>query len=446
MPSSHISPLPIADGAIEAAVSKKLLWHFTTFLFFLFIAAGLDRSNVSFAALTMNRSLGFDPSVFGTGAGLFFVGYCLFGVPSNLILEKLGSRRWLSIITIVWALISASTAFVHTPTQFYVVRMLLGLAEAGVGPGVVLMITYWSPKKLHARFLAVAGIASLIIAMVNAPVSAQILVHLNGPLGLQSWQWLFLIEAVPAIVMGIVILLWVAPKPQDAKWLTPEEKQWLIATIESERSGSDTSHGLTIGRTLIKPRVMIFCAIYFFQVMAYVGLQMWTPLIVQSHGLGTTQIGWTLGLANAISAIGVIWWSRRSDRTGERKWHLIIPLLASAIGLIAAGNTSSIPILLVSLTIALWGGWCSVTIFMTIPTAYLTGAAAAAGLAFIQAIGNIGGFVSPTVIGWVRKTSGSFAGGLYTIAFVMLLATLLSFIVFAKGPAKTDAEAVRHPV
>jgi ACS family tartrate transporter-like MFS transporter len=392
--------------------------------------AYIDRTNVGFAALTMNKSLGFDASVYGLGAGIFAVGYFIFGVPSNLLLERFGSRAWLGTIMVAWAAVSASTAFVKTTPQFYCVRFLLGAAEAGLGPGLILYVTYWAPASIRARLLSIAGIASLFTAMITAPLSTWILVTLTNVGGLASWQWLFLLEAIPSVAMALIVFTAIAPKPEVAHWLDADEKAWLLSTLRAERASEGLTEQMPFGAVLRQPLVWAFSLLFFLQVIAYAGLTLWTPLIVQAHGASVATIGWALGLAYAVAAVGILLWGRNSDRTGERKWHIVLPLVVCFASVIGAGLSYSVPGVIVCLGLATWGAWASITIFWTLPAALLTGASAAGGIAFVNSFGNLGGLVSPIAIGWVKQTSGSFSGGLYFVAVTIALATALAFAIF----------------
>ncbi|MGI4813075.1 MAG: MFS transporter [Janthinobacterium lividum] len=432
-PLSDTRPVSnVSEQALEAAVSKKVLRRIVPFIFFFAMVGYLDRSNVSFAALTMNESLKFDATAFGIGAGIFSIGYCIFGIPANFALRRFGARFWFSVILLVWGVVSASTAFIHTKEQFYIARFLLGVAESGQGVGTLFFVTLWAPAKLRGRMMSVGGISSLVSAMIGAPLSAWILVHFAGASRFQSWQWLFLLEALPSLLMALITVLFISSRPAEARWLNPQERAWLVGTLETEYAARRLSSHHSFKAALLDYRISLLAITQFFQILGFYGLLLWIPLIVKSHGLSTSQIGWSLGVVNAIAAVGVWLWGKHSDHTKERKYHIVLPLLVTIVGAVLAAYAPTPLLVLVGLCLATWGAWASITTFWTIPPLLLSGAAAAGGIAFINSVATLGGFFGPLIIGWIKTATGSFAGGLVSVAIAMVIAAILLMVVFRR--------------
>ncbi|MBO1077844.1 MFS transporter [Roseomonas sp. 573] len=405
-----------------------------------YFAAFLDRVNIGFAALTMNQDLGFSASVFGFGAGIFFLGYILCELPSNLLLVRFGARIWIARILITWGILSAATAFVWSPLSFYAVRVLLGAAEAGFFPGMIFYMTLWFPREYRARMFATFNIAVPLSSMIGAPVSGLIIEHMNGLHGLAGWQWMFVLEALPAVVMGIVVLLALPESPRTAAFLAPDERAWLAGRLDAERATRETRERFTIRRALFDPRVLLMCMIAVGLVMGTTGIAIWMPQFVRSFGLSTVQTGFVTAIPSAFMALAMIVVGRHADKTGERVWHAAGPFLVSAAGFVLAAMSSSPTLALVGLTIGAAGiGGASPNIWI-FPTTLLTGAAAAAGIALINSVGSTGGFFGPSIIGWMRDATGGFAGAQLVLAAVMA-ATACAILILGG----TMREMMRRP-
>ncbi|WP_377042825.1 MFS transporter [Roseomonas elaeocarpi] len=400
---------------IIAKAARRIL----PILMICYFAAFLDRVNIGFAALTMNQDLGFSASVFGFGAGIFFLGYILCELPSNLLLLRFGARIWIARILITWGILSAATAFVWNPASFYIVRVLLGAAEAGFFPGMIFYITLWFPQEYRARMFATFNIAVPLSSMIGAPVSGLVIEYMNGLQGLAGWQWMFVIEAVPAVIMGVVVLLGLPESPLTATFLREDERHWLSGRLEAERATQEKQERFTIGRALTDPRVLLMCLIAVGLVMGTTGIAIWMPQFVRAFGLSTVQTGFVTAIPSAFMALAMILVGRHADRTGERVWHAAGPFLVSAVGFVLAALSTDPLMGLVGLTIGAAGiGGASPNIWI-FPTTLLTGAAAAAGIALINSAGSTGGFFGPSIIGWVRDATGGFSGAQLVLAGVM---------------------------
>lgn len=400
-------------------IVAKVARHILPILLLCYFAAFLDRVNIGFAALTMNQDLGFSASVFGFGAGIFFLGYILCELPSNLLLVRFGARIWIARILMTWGVLSGLTAFVAGPSSFYTVRLLLGAAEAGFFPGIIFYMTLWFPKAYRARMFALFNIAVPLSSVIGAPLSSLVLAGMNGTHGLAGWQWMFIIEGMPAIVMGIVVLLALPETPRTAPFLAEDERNWLVRRLDAERVSQEANEKMSVLRGLADPRVLLMCLIAIGLVTGTTGIAIWMPQILKSFGLGTIQSGFVAAIPSAFMALAMIVVGRHADRTGERVWHTAGPFLVSAAGFLIAALTSSPVIGLVGLTVGAAGiGGASPNIWI-FPTTLLTGTAAAAGIALINSVGSTGGFFGPTMIGWVRDATGGFAGALLVLAAAM---------------------------
>jgi len=364
-----------------------------------YLAAFLDRVNIGFAALTMNADLGFTASQFGFGAGIFFLGYVLCELPSNLMLARVGARLWIARILITWGFLSALTAFVWSPSSFYVVRILLGAAEAGFFPGMIFYMTLWFPKEYRGSMFSTFNVAVPLASVVGAPVSGLILQSFEGVLGLHGWQWMFMIEGVPAIIMGLVVFFYLHDKPASASFLDDSERRWLSDRLEAERSEREKVEHFSVGRALVDPRVLLMCLIAVGLVIGTTGIAIWMPQFIKQFGLSTMQTSLVAAIPFAFMAVAMIMVGRHSDKTGERVWHTAGPFVISACGFLVAAFSGSPFLGVVGLTIGAAGiGGASPTIWI-FPSTLLTGTAAAAGIALINSVGSTGGFFGPTIIG-----------------------------------------------
>jgi MFS transporter, ACS family, tartrate transporter len=423
---------------LETATIRTISWRIIPFLILAYFLAYLDRVNLSFAALTMNAELKFSPLVFSWGAGIFFIGYFLFEVPSNIILHKVGASRWIARIMVTWGIISALMALVSGSTGFYVLRFLLGVAEAGFFPGIILYLTYWYPAEYRARILAAFAIAVPVSSVIGAPVSGFLL-GLDGVAGLQGWQWLFVLEGIPSIVLGVVTWFYLTDRPAAATWLSTEQKQWLATRLASEETARDAAHGMTLGQALASPKVLVLSLVYFGFVGALYGMQFWLPTIVKAFGLSNLQTGFVTAIPYLFGSIAMIFWGRHSDATRERIWHVALPLFLTAIALGVSSYLSDPTLTMIALTIAAIGVFCTFALFWTLPTAFLSGTAAAGAIALINSIGNLAGFGGPYLIGWVKETTGSTASGLLALAVMPLIGGLL--VLLLKHDSKTEFAA-----
>lgn len=416
-----------AKSDIEISTIRAISWRLIPFLVLAYFLSYLDRVNLSFAGLTMNRDLGFSPTVFAWGAGIFFIGYFLFEVPSNLALEKFGASRWIARIMITWGIVSALMAVVSSAFSFYVVRFLLGVAEAGFFPGIILYLTYWYPAEYRARFLAAFAIAVPVSTVIGAPISG-LLLGLDGVWGLQGWQWLFIIEGIPTVLLGIVTWFYLTDRPDNADWLTTEQRAWLLSRLKGEVAAKQAAEHLSLGQALTSPKVLMLSLIYFGFVAALYGMQFWLPQIVKAFGFSNAQTGFVTAVPYLFGSIAMVLWARHSDVKRERAMHVGAPLLLTAVALGICGYITDPLTTMVVLTIAAIGVFCTFGVFWTLPTAWLSGTAAAGAIALINSIGNLAGFAGPYLIGWVKETTGSTTTGLFVLAVLPLLAGVLVFL------------------
>jgi len=436
--TDRMSATNAAKSEIERSTIRAISWRLIPFLVLAYFFSYLDRVNLGFAALTMNAELKFSPLIFSWGAGIFFIGYFLFEVPSDLALEKFGASRWIARIMVTWGIISALMALVSGPWSFYVLRFLLGVAEAGFFPGIILYLTYWYPAEYRARFLAAFAIAVPVSTVIGAPISG-LLLGLDGVMGLKGWQWLFIIEGVPSVLLGIVSWFYLTDKPAKATWLTAEQKAWLSSRLDAEVVAKQAAQHMSLGQALASPRVLTLSLIYFGFVGALYGMQFWLPQIVKAFGFSNAQTGFVTAVPYLFGSIAMVLWARHSDHTRERVWHVALALFLTAAALLASGYLQDPLITMVALTFAAIGTFCTFGVFWTLPTAWLTGTAAAGGIALINSIGNLAGFGGPYLIGWVKESTGSTANGLLVLAILPLIAGLL--VLLGKHETSTEFSA-----
>jgi MFS transporter, ACS family, tartrate transporter len=410
---------------------SRIRWRLLPFLGLLYVVSYLDRVNVSFAKLTMNRSIGIDDATYALGAGIFFIGYFLFEVPSNLILERVGARRWIARIMITWGLISAATALVTGPTSFVVMRFLLGVAEAGFFPGILLYLTYWFPSYERAKVVGLFMVALPLSGLIGSPLSAG-LMQVNA-LGLEGWQWMLIIEGAPAVVLGVVCLAYLPDRPDQAPWLKADEREWLATALAAERSAVATGGHTTLAAALMQPRVWALAVAYFGIVLALYGFNFWLPSLISAHGVELRYTGWIAALPFLCGAPFMVWWGRRSDRKKERVMHLTVVAVLGFAGFTAASVFQSLPLQIVSLCLALMGVYGAFPVFWTLPTAFLTGTAAAAGIALINSLGNLAGYVGPQVVAWLTGGSGDFGPALFALGLSMLTPAVVVLALRATG-------------
>ncbi len=386
-------------------VFDKCAWRLIPFIFLLYLINFVDRVNVGFAALTMNKDLGFTAAIYGFGGGVFFLGYSLFQIPANLILERIGARRWIFIILLVWGAVSACNALVTTPQQFYLVRILLGVAEAGFFPGMVLYLTYWFPKAYRARLVANFMLAIPFANMVGGPISGLIL-GMEGIGGLHGWQWLFLIEGLPASIIAFAVLTRLPSGPQEATWLSADEKAAITARLAADNS----SRHQKFLPALLDLKVWAFGFIYLGYSISYYGVQLWLPQIVQAMGFSNLATSFLVALPFAATMAAMFFWGRSSDASGERIWHVAIPALIAMTSLLVSAATGSNLVVFLALSFAVMSLMSLQGPFWSLPQSYLSGAAAAGGIALINTIGTgAGGFIGPYLVGVLKDSSGGYA-------------------------------------
>jgi ACS family tartrate transporter-like MFS transporter len=427
------------SAELETRTLRKVTLRIVPFVMLLYFIAFIDRVNIGFAALTMNKDLGFSPTVFGFGAGIFFLGYFLFEVPSNLVLDKVGARIWIARVMITWGLISGAMAFVQGPNSFYTLRFLLGAAEAGFFPGIILYLSYWFPARQRAAVTAIFMAAAPLSTVLGSPVSGALL-EMHGLLGLSGWQWMFIIEAVPALILGVVVLFYMTDRPEKAKWLRDDERNWLVNTMNAEADKKAGAASHSVWRGLADPRVIALSLVYFGTSAGLYTLGIWAPQIIKEFGLSSLQVGFLNSLPGIVAIAAMVIWARHSDRSGERTWHVVGACLLASLGLVLAGFAGSVLAVLLALTLVNIGISSAKPPLWSMPTMFLSGSAAAAGIATINSIGNLGGFVGPAMIGWIKDLTGSFQGGLFFVAGLLVLSAILT-LALARSQRSSAAAA-----
>jgi ACS family tartrate transporter-like MFS transporter len=428
---------------IQTRVLRKITWRIVPFIMLLYFVAFIDRVNIGFASLTMNKDIGLSPAVYGFGAGIFFWGYFLFEVPSNIILHKVGARIWIARVMITWGLVSAAMAFVQGPTSFYVLRFLLGVAEAGFFPGIILYLSYWFPARQRAAVTALFMAAAPLSTVLGSPVSGALL-EMDGLFGFKGWQWLFVLEALPAVLLGFVVLAFLTDRPEKAKWLADDERRWLVDVMNAETTSKAATASHSIWRGLADPRVLALALIYFGTSAGLYTLGVWAPQIIKQFGLSTLQVGFLNALPATAAVVAMVLWARHSDRTGERTWHVVLACLLAAVGLAYAGLATGVVAVLVALTLVNIGISSAKPPLWSMPTLFLSGPAAAAGIATINSIGNLGGFVGPAMIGWIKDQTGSFVGGLYFVSGLLVLSAVLTLLLSRAQTAPVEPVPQSH--
>jgi ACS family tartrate transporter-like MFS transporter len=413
-----------SDEGTQERVVGRVIGRLIPFVFLCYVVAYLDRVNIGFAAADMQRDLRLNDDVYGFGAGLFFLGYFLFEIPSNLILERVGARRWMARIMFVWGLVSMATVWVKDAPTFYALRVLLGLAEAGFFPGMVLYLTYWIPARQRARAGALFMTAAPVSMMIGAPVS-EALLSLDGRAGLHGWQWLFLAEGFPAVLLGLLALYYLTDRPEKAHWLPAGDREWLSRHMESEHA-ERARHGSGLRHTL-SPKVALLCLIYFLNTFATYGIFLFLPkMLREASGFSGMKLAAITAIPFAVALVGMVLIGRHSDRTGERKLHVAACALLGALGLVlAAASRESVPLIVLSFAISQLGQRAVQGVFWAIPPAFLGGTAAAAGIGMVNAVGNLGGFVGPWAVGFLRHWSASYTAGLLLMATALTIQAVL---------------------
>ena len=431
MVPGHPSVSALADAAAvdEPALYRKMMRRILPFLFICYVVSYLDRVNVGFAALTMNQDIGLSATAFGIGAGLFFFGYFAAEIPSNLIMMRVGARLWIARIMITWGMVSAATAFVTGPVQFGVARFLLGLGEAGFVPGVFLYLGMWFPSAVRARATALFLLGIPVANIFGSPISGA-LVQLEG-FGLKGWQWLLILEAAPAILLGVACLFVLIDKPEKAGWLSAPERAFLIDRLASEKAAIEKKHNLTLGQALRDWRVLTLAVVNFCTIIGSLGIGLWLPQIIRQLGVSTTLVGVVTAIPYLCGAVAMVVWGRMSDRGSDRTIYPAIALFVGAIALVSSAFTPTPVLTIAALCVAVAAINACVATFWAVPSGFLTGRAAAGGIAMIVSIGNLGGFAGPYMIGFVRDLSGGFTAPLVAIGCALLFGATL-MVVFGR--------------
>jgi ACS family tartrate transporter-like MFS transporter len=412
------------DPTMQAALFRKLLWRLVPFLFCAYVVSSLDRINVGIASLTMAKDIGLGATALGFGFGIFSAGYVCCEIPSNLALHRFGARVWIARIMITWGLVSMGTFLVTNSYNFYAARFILGVAEAGFVPGIVYYLTLWFPAVWRAKAMVAFLVAIPITGVFGSPISGALL-GMEGIGGLHGWQWLFIIEGSPAVVLGVMCLFVLTDRPGQAKWLTSEERDWLQGVLARESAAMEQRQSFTVAQVLTNGRVITLAAINFCYIVANQGVSIWIPQLVKGFGLTNLQVGFVTALPFLCGSIGMILWARHSDRTQERTWHVASAGLVAAAALATSAAVASPLLSLIALTIGVTGIFGFFGTFWAIPPSFLTGRAAAAGIAMIVSIGNCGGLVGPSIVGWTRELTGSFTLGFVAMSCFFVIASLL---------------------
>jgi MFS transporter, ACS family, tartrate transporter len=436
------------NTSIEKRTIKKVGLRLIPLMLVCYLVNYLDRINVGFAALHMNEDVGITATVFGWGAGLFFISYFLCEVPSNMALHRVGARRWIARIMITWGIVSTCFAFVQGPISFMALRFLLGVAEAGFFPGMVLYISYWFPQEYRGRLTALFMTAIPLSALIGAPLSGFLL-ETASFWSIASWKWMFIIEGIPAIILGVVVLVYLTDRPSEAKWLTPEEKDWLISKLSVEKTGGHLSSFKDAFKSL---NVMLMGVIHLGFAVGSYGIAIWLPQILKGHGLSSFHIGLMSMIPYGVAIIGMIAWGALSDKSPNRSLHVAASCLLGAIGLLIAAAVPTLSGAMVGISISTLGVIAARPIFWTLPGSFLTGSAAAAGIAFINAFGNLGGFIGPYVIGLIKDQTGSFTLGIVATSLPLALSVVAALVLAKRlAPLRANAatntsESVQEPI
>jgi ACS family tartrate transporter-like MFS transporter len=411
---------------LETRTLKKVSRRIIPYIFVLYIIAFLDRVNIGYAALEMNKELSLTASAMGLISGIFFIGYFLFEVPSNMLMHRVGARKWIGRIMITWGLVVVITAWAQNANHMYVLRFFLGVAEAGFFPGIILYITYWFRRKDRARVVALFMTALAASNIIGAPLSTWIMDHIHW-WGMAGWRWIFVAEGIPAVIIGITAIFYLTDRPEQAKWLTKEEKEWLISELKKDNQGKEKDQHSGLKEVLANPRIWRLSFIYLTLVTGLYGIGFWMPTIIKSLSttVSNTQVGLITMIPYILGGIAMVWWGRRSDRTGERKMHTALPPLVGAIGILGCGLTTNPIMSIIMLSIATVGMYSIFGPFWAIPSLFLTEFEAAVGIALISSIGNIGGFIGPYAIGFVSDATGKVETGLFFLSFSLVICFLL---------------------
>jgi D-galactonate transporter len=413
---------------LEVRTIKKVSARLVPFLVLCYLVAYLDRVNVGFAALTMNKDLGLSASAYGFGAGVFFLAYFFFEVPSNLFLERVGARKWIARIMFSWGVVSGAMAFVTGEKSFFAVRVLLGIAEAGFFPGIIFYLTLWFPAAYRARIIGYFMAAIPLSTVVGAPISGWLL-GFDGHLGLKGWQWMFILEALPSLILSVVVFGYLTDRPADATWLAPDERAWLAQRMAQERQQRESVRSYSVKQALMNPRVLALSVIYFGAVALNYGLSFFLPQIVKAFGVSNFQTGFISALPYVVGVVSIVAWGHRSDRKLERRFHSAFPLGVAATGIAVSTMLDDPTMKMIAFSIAGFGIFGNLPVFWTLPAAFLSGPAAAGGIALINSIGNLAGFAGPFAMGRIKDLTGSYTGGLLSLAAAGYIAMIIVLVI-----------------
>jgi MFS transporter, ACS family, tartrate transporter len=432
------------DRTLERSALRKVYLRLLPFAVLSYVLAYVDRINVSFAGLTMREDIGMSAGTFGFAVGMFYWGYFIFEVPSNVILEKIGARIWIARIMITWGILAGATAMVTGPTSFAIVRFLLGVAEAGFFPGIILYFTYWFPSHHHARIVSGFLVGLPVAVALGAPISTGLLA-LDGLFGLKGWQVMYIAEAIPTVAIGVLTYFVLTDRPEQAKFLTAEERNWLVTRIAAERRATEAVRKFTLWEALYNPKVLLLALNYIGIVTASLGMLIFIPQMIKSLGsYSNMTVGWLTMIPYLCGAAAMVVWGRISDRMNERRWNLFFGCVLSTVGLVIAGLTMGTWWALVGMSIAAMGFYGSKGPFFAMPPMFLSGAGLAAGIAWINSLGNLGGFFGPWYVGVMKDLTGSYAGGLYGLALLGLVAAIVCAL-FLHIPNRLSSEAIVAP-
>jgi MFS transporter, ACS family, tartrate transporter len=420
----------LTHDELERVTMRRVTWRLLPFLLLLYIISWLDRVNVSFAKLQMGPDLGIGDAAYGFGASIFFISYALCEVPSNLLLARFGARRWIARIMITWGLISAGMMFVTGPASFYVMRFLLGAAEAGFLPGIIYYLNHWFPRTHRANAVSWFMIGIPLSVVFGGPLSGWIMQSMDEWLGLHGWQWMFLVEGLPAVLLGVVVLWFLTERPADALWLAPEQRAWLSARIEAEHSAAHVKHGVHLRAALLHPTVWLLAVVMFCCQTGSYGLTFWVPAIVNDlSGYSELEVGLFAAVPYIAAALGMVLVGWSSDRTGERFLHVAVPSLVGAVGFIAVGLFASPALAMLALAIAAVGDYSTRGPFWALPGKFLTGSALAGSIALINSMGAVGGVVGPWAVGLLKEGTGSFVAPMVLLSGVLVLGAVLTLVL-----------------
>lgn len=441
MTSPAIAQQPL--GALGEATLRKVRRRVMPLIVLLYFVAYLDRNNVGFAKLGMQNDIGLTAAAYGLGAGIFFIGYAVLEIPSNGGMYKFGARKWIARILISWGIFAAAMALVNGEATFYIIRFLLGAAEAGFFPAILFYLTLWFPAAQRVTVLGIFILAQPISNALGAPVSG-LLLNLEGMAGLHGWQWLYILEGIPAVLLGLLTPFLLTDRPSDAKWLNADEREWLTVTMDNELAAKEKAGNHSFLAGLKDKRTLAYSALYFGLVCGIYGLGLWLPTIVNAMGkFNTTEVGFIVLVPYAIAAVFVYFWSKRSDRTGNRVWHASMSMVLAAVGLLVSGLLLPVNAVLamVFLTISAMGIYSAIAPFLAMPSAALTGAAAASGLAMVNSLGNLGGFVAPYAVGLLKDATGNNQSGLVFLAACLAITALATYLYARRRPEGVAAPA-----